>query len=809
MPKAKINSVSEAFRTLSSGLRTAATRPNIYGYKPHAKQVTFHSSEAQGRLFLGGNRSGKSVGGAVEAIWWVTGKHPYMVTPPPPVRGRVVSVDFINGVEKIVKPEIARWLPTSELVGGSWETAYNKELRTLTLNNGSSIEFMSYDQVLEKFAGTSRHFIWFDEEPPHDIFTECKMRLIDTGGRWWITMTPVEGMCVDEETQLLSKRGWLYYWQVEPDDVVLTYNQKTKHTEWLIIESMYVNPRYSGLMTEFVQGDRAGNISALVTPDHKWVVRDKGLVPTNELKQHNRVIINAECASDPYPIYEDDFVALIGWVLTDGSVVKDHPQIRIYQSYLVNADKCQEIERILESLGAVWNKWDNQDKTSWSYTVYGQVAWEVRNTLGYPKDLSFEFVNDLSAGQRDILLSALVAGDGRYLPSGAWEFTTVVPEIADVVSALGVLCGYRTTIRESNLYKGIKVTGRTKTGRYNYNQLAVSELILDYSHYEGTVWCPHTKNGTFVARRNGSIYITSNTWVFDDIYMAARSDYNLQVTEVDMTENVYLNAGEIESFMSGLSADEKQARVRGKFVQIGGLIYKAFSEQHIIEPVQPPVDWLHVASMDAGFNNPTAWLWGAIDRDGRLIIYDEHYESGQVVSYHAERVKEQNRVHGREPDYYVGDPSIRNTDPITGTSVLLEYVESGIPIVLGNNDVRAGINRVAQMLEGYNGVPRLYITRNCVNLIYEIQRYRWGRWATKRAEFEKNKKEEPHKKADHACDSLRYLVASRPQVEDNTTVPRNLGSMGYPEAVSAFNRVDTGVNSPPKEYIDSFLGGEW
>ena len=194
MAKSKIKNEREFLRGLTEGVRTAARRPNIYGYTPHEKQVSFHSSGARGKLFIGGNRSGKTVGGAAEAVYRATGRHPFRPVPPPPTRGRVVSVDFLNGVEKIVRPEIARWLPNSEIRGGSWESGYDRELRTLNLENGSTIEFMSYDQDLDKFAGTSRHWVWFDEEPPQDIFTECLLRLLDTGGDWWITMTPVEGM---------------------------------------------------------------------------------------------------------------------------------------------------------------------------------------------------------------------------------------------------------------------------------------------------------------------------------------------------------------------------------------------------------------------------------------------------------------------------------------------------------------------------------------------------------------------------------------------------------------------------------------
>src|SRR5687767_6636255 len=104
MPAKKQATAADLLRSVASGLRTAATRPNFHGYNPHEKQMKFHSSPAKTRLFLGGNRSGKTVGGAVEACWYCTGKHPYRLTPKPPVRGRVVSVDFLNGVEKIVKP---------------------------------------------------------------------------------------------------------------------------------------------------------------------------------------------------------------------------------------------------------------------------------------------------------------------------------------------------------------------------------------------------------------------------------------------------------------------------------------------------------------------------------------------------------------------------------------------------------------------------------------------------------------------------------------------------------------------------------
>lgn len=193
---AKIQTPEEALLALSEGLAHAARNPNIKHYKPHAKQRQFHSSKRKKKLYIGGNRSGKTTGGVVECIWRASCTHPFRpdLNAAGPTRGRVIAVDFTNGVEKIIFPQFKQWCPNSYLRGGSWDAAYDKTLRTLTFANGSTIEFMSYDQDLDKFAGTSRHWIHFDEEPPKSIYVENMARLIDTNGDFWFTMTPVEGM---------------------------------------------------------------------------------------------------------------------------------------------------------------------------------------------------------------------------------------------------------------------------------------------------------------------------------------------------------------------------------------------------------------------------------------------------------------------------------------------------------------------------------------------------------------------------------------------------------------------------------------
>lgn len=68
----------------------------------------------------------------------------------------------------------------------------------------SSLAFKSYDQGRRTFQGTELEGVWLDEEPPDpvlgsdgvssDIYTECLLRLMTTGGLLIATFTPLRGL---------------------------------------------------------------------------------------------------------------------------------------------------------------------------------------------------------------------------------------------------------------------------------------------------------------------------------------------------------------------------------------------------------------------------------------------------------------------------------------------------------------------------------------------------------------------------------------------------------------------------------------
>ena len=78
----------------------------------------------------------------------------------------------------------------------------------------SVIGFKSCDQGREKFQGASLDFVWFDEEPPQDIYEECRMRVLDRAGDIFGTMTPLKGVTFLYDEIYLNARGDPQVWYV-------------------------------------------------------------------------------------------------------------------------------------------------------------------------------------------------------------------------------------------------------------------------------------------------------------------------------------------------------------------------------------------------------------------------------------------------------------------------------------------------------------------------------------------------------------------------------------------------------------------
>lgn len=182
------------------------------GEKVHLKQMEFHRNRCKNRWAFGGNRSGKTECGAVETVWRARGIHPFRENEGD-TSGWVVSVSFEVQREvaqaKILYYLNPDWIVRVVMHDGSKDAPESGIIDTIYVQNVfggvSKIAFKSADQGREKFQGASLDYVWFDEEPPQDVYEECRMRVMDRQGELYGTMTPLKGQTWVYDEIYLSK----------------------------------------------------------------------------------------------------------------------------------------------------------------------------------------------------------------------------------------------------------------------------------------------------------------------------------------------------------------------------------------------------------------------------------------------------------------------------------------------------------------------------------------------------------------------------------------------------------------------------
>jgi phage terminase large subunit-like protein len=181
-------------------------------FKPYPKQRTFLDAGAtyRERLLLAGNQTGKSVTAAFEMACHATGQYPVWW------QGKrfdqPVTAWCCGESALVVMTVCQQKLCGTAGVESAWGTGLIPKdcLLDRTLGHGvtdgievlqvrhvsggvSTVTFKSYEQGRTKFQGATLDAIWFDEEPPFDVYIECLTRTMTTGGVVLTTYTGIKG----------------------------------------------------------------------------------------------------------------------------------------------------------------------------------------------------------------------------------------------------------------------------------------------------------------------------------------------------------------------------------------------------------------------------------------------------------------------------------------------------------------------------------------------------------------------------------------------------------------------------------------
>jgi hypothetical protein len=394
--------------------------------------------------------------------------------------------------------------------------------------------------------------------------------------------------CVDRDTTALTKRGWLDYTQLTIDDEVLSLNPDTKHLEWSPILDIYRGD-YNDKMFKL----KHKRLNALVTPGHKFLTKENGLVPIDTVKVQQHIITMGAGVLDTSEIYVDEFVRLVGWWVTDGSYYTYNRRGGgetyhgyVAQSKSANPEKCEDIEHCIATLQ---NKQLSHYLSKNNVISYSLDTKLVGDLVGVApnKILSYNFINSLSLRQKEMLVDTMIKGDGsvsintpqyfqkdkNHIDSFVYLCTlagwTTSSYYSEWKTGFGMCSGYRVTLSK-------KYTCTVENINMDGGRRAAGGTSRPHSptqEYSGVVWCPTTIFGNWVCRRGRNIYITGNSYksemISDGILACVKyaDGYN-----PDKYENplAYITQIVHNAFINRLNLEHKQAYVKALIVKNNG-----------------------------------------------------------------------------------------------------------------------------------------------------------------------------------------------------------------------------------------------
>lgn len=345
--------------------------------------------------------------------------------------------------------------------------------------------------------------------------------------------------CYSTDTQFLTENGWKYYDEILDDELLSTFNTETfKHEYQPIIE------RYSNLYTGNMYHFNGLYQDSLVTANHRMFVSKQ---ERKTGKKYDWEFVNACKSYDYFEVLHHlepksnrqnipstldtkvfdhvdmhNYLRVIGWYCSEGSSVIENDRLKCVCISQSKPDSrlTQNMERLRNS-GKIKCTHKLEDKGEGRYpeniyTFRGYLAQNLVDVCGRLSKYVHlpKFVFELTGREQNILLTALLQGDGTKKPDGSYTYYTTSPQLADDVQRLCVCAGHSSHITgpyhygnplHEPVYHVHLWKHPEKTKRVQRNINVTKEYVTDKR-----VVCFEVKNGTLITRRNGKVSYHGN-----------------------------------------------------------------------------------------------------------------------------------------------------------------------------------------------------------------------------------------------------------------------------------------------------------
>lgn len=318
--------------------------------------------------------------------------------------------------------------------------------------------------------------------------------------------------CYDDKTEVLTKRGWIYFKDLKKKDYICAVNPDTLKYNFEI-PSRIVSYDYDDKM---YRGESLG-LDFSVTKNHRIFCSQKRksdgsdygkeweIQTSEEVSGKSRKYLTS-ITSNNTTVLNENFAKLLGFFIGDG-----------YASSKTRISFHIKKKRKIEYLKSITG--DDLEEQKGNSFVINNTDFNFINCYNIDNEKIIPFdIYSLSDEDFDNILDGLLKSDGSYKNRGNFEYT-FTNQSDSLIEQLFILCplhGYRIT----EIRKTKSGYGDTWSRCFTINKKTVAEICnqpsrkigLDYwQHYKGKVYCATVSTGLMLVRRNNRPVVSGNT----------------------------------------------------------------------------------------------------------------------------------------------------------------------------------------------------------------------------------------------------------------------------------------------------------
>jgi len=337
-------------------------------------------------------------------------------------------------------------------------------------------------------------------------------------------------LCLDSETQILTKKGWVGMEEMSYSHHIASYHLTGQitfnHPKFIVKRNLLPNE-------QFVVGE-GRTMGYRVTDNHRMLVKFQNskswkVVAAKELigNRRYRYPISGNFVPEMSIELSSDECSFIGFWLGDGTLYKRKPSSGYgWECSLTQSNAypviVQWVDKLLNRLGIL------HSRHSFKHSHGTAIRWNLncsswRKYTDWLNKAGSEKLFELTEEQFAAMLRGFWLADGNHysgenVSSEGWAVTGTQKELYDKLQAVGVSRGYRISITE----KRPPLAGTHKqqyTLRWKKAaEASLTEINKPYAERLSTdlkTWCVTSDTGFIVTRRKGRVTVVGNTTGFD------------------------------------------------------------------------------------------------------------------------------------------------------------------------------------------------------------------------------------------------------------------------------------------------------